>query len=467
MHPFYSSSRPWSLTTKIMRVGILIALPTAAGAAPTLRFVRQPAAVEDQAPVQLPPVTLGNSPEESIAPGGRVQTSAPTLSDLESMALQNNPTLAQAAARIQAARGRCIQAGLYPNPRIGYQGTEIGNEGRAGLQGGFIGQEIVTGNKLGLARAVTRGEIAQAQQDFEAQRLRVLNDVRIEFYNVLAAQRTLELSGELVSVGERSQGVTEQLLKAKEVSQTDVLQARVEVNMARIAQRNAENRFRGAWRRLAAVAGVPTMTPTPLAGDLNVDTINLNWDESLARLIGGSPEIAAARAGVQRANAALARAQVQPIPNLDLELGAQYDNATQDTVANVQIAVPVPVHNRNQGAIREAQAQLRLAQAEVGRVELVLQERLALAFEQYSNARRQVDLYSTQILPDARQSLELAETAFRGGEYSFLAYLTAQRTYFQTNLAYIRALNDLREGSVVIEGMLLTGSLREDFGNRR
>ena len=41
-------------------------------------------------------------------------------------------TLAQAAARVEALRGEWVQSGLYPNPRVGYQGLEIGDDGRAG-----------------------------------------------------------------------------------------------------------------------------------------------------------------------------------------------------------------------------------------------------------------------------------------------------------------------------------------------
>ena len=63
------------------------------------------------------------------------------------MALGRNPTLAQAAAQIAAAQGRHVQAGLYPNPVAGYMGSEMGNSGRAGQQGGFVSQEVVTAGK--------------------------------------------------------------------------------------------------------------------------------------------------------------------------------------------------------------------------------------------------------------------------------------------------------------------------------
>ena len=191
-----------------------------------------------------------------------------TLAELEAMAERCNPTLAQAAARVQAARGQCLQVGLYPNPVVGYLGSEIGNEGRAGQQGGFIGQEIVTAGKLQLNRAVASQEIRQAEYAWAAQRFRVLTDVRRGFYEVLVAQRTVELAEQLVGIGERGVKTAEELMKAKEVARADVLQARIEADSAKILLEKARNRHTGAWRGLAAVVGDPALQPIPLAGEL-------------------------------------------------------------------------------------------------------------------------------------------------------------------------------------------------------
>src|SRR6266481_9732921 len=65
-----------------------------------------------------------------VALPGRAQTAPSeqktiTLEELQQMALQSNPTFAQAAANVQAAEGRKKQSGLYPNPTVGYQGEQI------------------------------------------------------------------------------------------------------------------------------------------------------------------------------------------------------------------------------------------------------------------------------------------------------------------------------------------------------
>ena len=88
------------------------------------------------------------------------------LADLERIAFQSNPTLARAAARMQAAQGRQVQAGRYPNPVVGYHATEIGNRGTAGQQGGFISQRFITAGKLKLDQQIVGKEIDVAHFQF-------------------------------------------------------------------------------------------------------------------------------------------------------------------------------------------------------------------------------------------------------------------------------------------------------------
>ncbi len=403
---------------------------------------------------------LGRPIEHGPPTAGQPSALGITLAELEEMAEQCNPTLVQAAARVQAARGQHLQVGLYPNPVIAYQANEIGQAGRAGQQGGYLGQEIVTAGKLRLNRAVAGQEIQQAEYGWQAQRFRVLTDVRRGFYEVLVTQRTVELTEQLVRIGEEGLKTAEKLMKAKEVARADVLQARIESDSAKILLVRAQNRYAASWRSLAAVVGVPNMQPTNLAGDLQGGAVKFSWEETLNRLLAESPQLAGAQAGVARAQAALSRECAGRIPNVDLLVGPQFDNATGYTIVNVQLGVPLPIYNRNQGNIRKAQAELTAAQHEVRRVQLALQQRLAAVFEQYATAHQQVEKYTSDILPNSQESLKLVSSGYRQGEFSYLMLLTAQRTYFQTNLAYLDAFRDLRTAAVGIEGNLLSDSLQ-------
>jgi hypothetical protein len=81
------------------------------------------------------------------------------LEDLERMALEKNPTLAQAAAAVHAAEGQKVQAGLYPNPTLGYLGEEITVRRPSAKSQHylFIDQKIITGGKLQHSREILPG----------------------------------------------------------------------------------------------------------------------------------------------------------------------------------------------------------------------------------------------------------------------------------------------------------------------
>lgn len=420
----------------------------------------------------LPPVEpMQLSQPESVEaiPPGTVQGTLPKsmgLADLEAIAVAENPSLVKAAARVEAARGDWVQAGLLPNPVAGYSASEVGNEGRGGQQGGFVGQEVITAGKLRLSRGVAAQEIKVAEAEFMAQRLRVLSDVRINFYEVMIAQRRVEISQELVGVSQRAADTAKAFLEREEGNRVDLLQARVEASSARILLENSQNDYFASWRRLAAVIGSSMMEPVPLTGDLETDLPELSFDEAMGQLRAGSPELVAVQSGVNRARVAVDRAFAARIPNVDLQGSVQHDNVTHNEIANVQIGVPLPFWNRNQGGIRRARAELAGAQGDVQRMELSLQQRLASAYQRYANARQQVDRYKREILPDAQSSLELVTNGYKQGEFGFLTLLTSQRTFFQTNLAYLESLRQLRESRAAIDGMLLTDSLSADESAR-
>ena len=387
------------------------------------------------------------------------QPPALRLEDLEQIALERNPTLVQARMVVRAAQGGYLQAGLYPNPRIGYLGVDMGLEGTSGQQGAVYGQEVVTGGKLRLGSSVAGHGVQQARHGLEAQRQRVLNDVRAGYYEVLLAQKMIDVHQELSRI---SRGIAEAMEKAltlQEVSRADALQVRIEAERARVGLEQVENNHQIAWYRLATVLGQPDMPPAALAGSVDVDLPAPSREEALGRLLAQSPELARARAGVQRARCETALQCARRVPNVEFEMGAKHDATTDEGLVDVGVGLPLPLFNRNQGNIVTAQAELIAAQREVERVELDLRNRFAVAFGEFVNARRQVDSYANTILPNGEESLRLFRLGLRDGEFGYLTLLTAQRTYFKDNLEYLASLHEFWARAVELDGMLLSGGL--------
>ncbi len=383
-----------------------------------------------------------------------------TLDHLAAIAGQNHPGLLRANAEVDAAYGRWKQVGLYPNPEILYRGRAIGNLGSAGMQGGVVRQEFVTGGKLHWNRQTAAHELQRIRRQRDVLWQRVLTDVRVQFYEVLVAQQLIELSEQLVRTAEQSVQVANTLQKARQASEVDVLQTEVAEQETRLALDQAINRHRAAWERLAAVVGQPYLPVAHLDGNLLDGLAAYSWDGVLQQLLTTSPELAVARAEAERTRAAYQRALREPIPNVTLQAGALYDHATNDAVASVEAALPLPLFNRNQGEIRNTRSRVVAAEADISRQQLWLQQRLAPVFAEYETARQQEGRYRTEILPRTRRALDLVRLAYQQGQRNYLELLIAQQSFFETSVAHLEVQRKLRLAATRLEGLLLEGSLQ-------
>jgi outer membrane protein, heavy metal efflux system len=431
------------------------------GASLAILAISSLVSAQDQPISELP--TLGTA---TSAQGTATSPSGLTLADLEQMALSSNPTLAQAASEIRAAAARKSQSGFYPNPTAGYEGEQI----RGGIQGGgeqgfFVSQDIVLGGKLALNRNIFEQEKKQAEAEGEEQHRRVINSVRIFYYQALAAQEMVALRHKLAHLAQDAVDTSHQLANVGQADQPDVLQAEVESEQAELASEVAEQNQMRVWRQLTATVGRTQMPLTRLAGNLE----NLpegNPEQWLQTILQDSPAVKIAQLGVSKAEAALARAKREPIPNLQLRGGLE-ENLEPEPITNrtiglqgfAEVGVQIPLLNRNQGNVGAAKAEAERARQEVQRVQLVLQERAAILLQSYVTSRSAVDAYRDRIIPRARKAYELYLKSYRGMAAAYPQVLIAQRTLFQLQTDYIAALNNLWGNSIALKGFLLTDGL--------
>ncbi len=384
------------------------------------------------------------------------------LATIEQLASEHNPTLRQAEANVEAAQGRALQAGLYPNPTVGYTAERIGAGGTAGeMQGLFIDQIIVTAGKLRLSRAKYAQEVSQTTALVLAQQYRVTNSVRIRFYRLLAMQRLLDVRAQLLKVADDAVRTTEELVNVGAANRPDLLQARIEARQERVALENARTRYQAAWRQMGALVGMPELAMDRLDGDLEATATLPDFDATMAHLLDASPEIHVALAEVARNQIGLKREQAEPIPNLQVRVANGYDFETRRDVTSVQVGVRLPVFDRNQGNIRTVRAQVAYAEAERCRVQLSLRQRLASAYSHYRTAWNTVQTYRKDNLPEAKEAYELYLDSFRKRRAAWPQVLVAQRTYFQISVEYTEALAELRCAETAILGLLLVDGLDE------
>jgi len=390
-----------------------------------------------------------------------------TLEQVQKIASDSNPTLRQAEAEIRAAKARQQQSGLYPNPTVAYTGDEIrGGSVGGGKQGVFVQQTIVTGGKLSLSRAVFGNDAKLAEIEAEEQKMRVQSAVKMAFLRVLAAQELLDARRDMAAIAQDGAETQRRLLNTGQADETEVLEAEVEAQRMRMSARMQENTMREEWRSLAAVIGKPDLPLTTVAGDLEKGWPEVNEEESVEAIAKESPAVRIADVAEARAQTVLGRARREAIPDIQIRGGMEYNHELLGSVpfakgweGIAEVAVQIPLFNRNQGNVAAARADIDRAGEEKKRIALTLRERAASAVDQYANARLMASEYRDEMLPRAKKAYGLMVEKYGQMLASYPRVLDAQRKLYELQMEYISALESVWTNGIALQGYLLTDGL--------
>jgi cobalt-zinc-cadmium efflux system outer membrane protein len=390
------------------------------------------------------------------------------LPDFQTLADANNPTLKQANAFVRRSQEQARQAGLYPNPSVGYQGEQIrGGSFGGGEQGGFVQQTVVLGGKLGLRRNIYEQQKQSDQIGVEEQTYRVHGDVQQAFYDALTAQATVQLRQRLLGVALDAVETVHQLANVGQADAPDILQTEVETEQAKVDYVTAQRQYLQAFRTLAALAGKGDLPVSPLQGDLE-KAPDLNAEQMVDSVVADSPTVKRAQQEASVAQARLKDAKRESVPDLQLRAGEQYngehvsENPTKATGAQsfASAGIGIPLWNRNQGNVEAAKAEIERANQDVLREQLSLRQQAAPLAQSYEAAKFEAERYKTQLIPRASRAYELYLNKYQNMAQAYPQVLVSQRTLFQLQISYLMALHDVWRSAIALQNYTLSGGLQ-------
>ncbi|MCA9261706.1 MAG: TolC family protein, partial [Planctomycetales bacterium] len=223
------------------------------------------------------------------------------LATLQSMALANSPALRMAAAEVESARGLALQAGVCPNPEVGYQADTINTSRTAGYHGIYVNQTFVTGGKLYLAQKAAEVDYCNAQLVLRRTRIEIATAVRRAYFAALIAREKLRIQTTLSQFVEAIYRTQIQLVEAGEAAAYEPLQMRVMVTQSRGAVLQAEQQFAAAKRSLAAAMGVPHMQLGALAGSPDMPIPAIDFESAKSMMLAQHTDVAISRNNILRA----------------------------------------------------------------------------------------------------------------------------------------------------------------------
>lgn len=370
-----------------------------------------------------------------------------TLADALRLAAGTLPELAEARALAEAAEGRAEQAGLLPNPEVSLRmeaaplgrGTTTDADYLLGLS-----QGIPLGGRLGDARrahhheAIRLAAEAHVRERVASRRIRSAFAEALFFEQLaLLRERVSELSGGAFKTALARQA-------AGEATAEEIARARFEAARSSATARASRSRRDASRVALAVSIGRPRLIIRSLSGELEA-ALEIPAVEDLVRRLQSHPSIAAASADIAAREAFREMALAERIPDLNLDLGYRYIGSGDTHAFDVGISFALPVFGRNQGRLREADADIAAARARARHAGASLEGELRQSLSRLTSAIDALRVARESLAPAIEEVVRVAEVRFAAGDASASELALARRELAAAQVEILEALRDATE----------------------
>jgi outer membrane protein TolC len=365
-----------------------------------------------------------------------------TRTRLVAAALQMQPELEVARAKVATAQAAMITAGARPNPSVGFSATNISR-----LLGGASPWTTGFTLDIPLETAGKRGHrVAQAQALANAAALNLSHAewqakarVRKSLSDLFAAKQRQDLLAKQQTDQEEIVKLLDARIVAGEISRVEAMQARLQLSQSRLLARDAEKLHGEARVGLAEALGVSVHALDPVQLSFaGIDTLPRRVEE--ARLRRGAllqrSDLLAALAEYAAAEAAVRGEIAKQYPDLHLGPGYSYDQGQNKWTLGFNVTIPLLDQNR--GPIAEALAKRRESAANFNALQAKALGELERALVSYRGALAKLET-ADQLLAAREKQQRSSEALFKGGESDRLALISAQLELHAARLSRLDA----------------------------
>jgi outer membrane protein, heavy metal efflux system len=380
-----------------------------------------------------------------------------TLQRALQRALGANPRLTAAERDIGMASGRRLQAGALPNPDISAELDDaLGSGPYRGTRSAettlLLGQLVELGGKRDARIAIGSAAVESATWQRAALRLEILSETATAFYNVLGAQRRVQILDTQIVALDRLTPLLQRRVDAGAASPAETARGQVAADLVKAERERARTSLAIFRRELAILMGGEAPDFAQVAGDFAFVGTPPPFRTIVASL-DANPQLMRWTAVRAQRDAELLAARLKPIPDVRVTAGWRHYRDTNDNAVRLGLSIPIPVFDRNQGGIVEAQEARAKVEAERAAARAVLILTLGRAYETLIGASNEVRLLRAGTLQKSREALQAIEDGYAQGRFSLLELLDAQSSSAQVSLREAEALINFHTAAAVLEGL--------------
>lgn len=380
------------------------------------------------------------------------QSAAPlTLDQALELALSRSYAVSAAQRELEATEGALQQAGVRRNPELSTSVEDTRSATRTttvtvGLPLELGGKRAARVTASELAREVARVELGQAKAQVRSATIAA-------YFAVLVAQERAKLAANSATLASTATQAVGKRVQAGKVSPVDATRAQVDEANVQLELAEAQAELAASRHALASLWADAQPSFSAVAGDI-ADVPERPPLSNLAADLDKTPALLLASTELSRRRALVDVERSKAVPDLMLSVGAKRSNELGLTQAVIGVSMPIPLFDRNQGAVAEASKRVQKAEDEVQAVRVRTLSELQAASMRLGVARTSVQLLQSSALPAAQQAYEAASQGFEAGKFSFLDVIDAQRSLLQARARYLSALSNAYQAATAIDRLL-------------
>jgi len=389
---------------------------------------------------------------ETPAPSSTPEISGPiTLDRVIDIALENNPQTREAWLRARSAEAALGSERSAYLPDVDLNATLAHTNTSHGSFGPSLALTYLLFDFGGREARVEQARQTLIAADFLHNQ--VIQDVilRVEqaYYQYLAAKALLDAQQATLSQRRTTLDAAEARHNAGVATIADVLQARTAVSQAQLTYDTIEGNLRAIEGALATAMGISPTTKVDagvLPSDVPADELSGAIDELIAQAQTMRPELAAARAVAERAEARIREVRAEGLPSITASAStgvtwfSDGDNTTPHA-ASIGLRFPLFTGYRNTYDVRRAQIEAELAREEVRDLSQQISLDVWTSYYALRTARQRLTT-SRDLLASAQQSADVARARYREGVGTIVDVLTAEAALQDARAQEVRARSD-------------------------
>jgi cobalt-zinc-cadmium efflux system outer membrane protein len=380
-------------------------------------------------------------------------------SDLQSLiteAMKNNPEIRAALAQVDIMRARVSQAGTLDDPELKFmrEGMPDFKYSEAMYSRLELMQMIPFPTKLGTQKDLADIQRRSSQSDQLEKVNEVLAKLKSTYVELWFIQQNIALAQENSRLMKQFLSAAQTKYTTGQVPQQDILKAQVEIAMIdneQISLRQKELSMKAMLMSLLNRDSRDTLTtammPTEISFTLNLDTL-------LSFASHNRPMIVKDSLMVDESKTMLTMAKQEYLPDFKFGIERMTEPMGPFTGWSVSAGITLPFApwtlGKASARVDEANAAIIRSNASYSATRNMVASNVKDLYYRASGAKKQLDIYNSDILPQAKQSVQANLTAYQTGRTDFLMLIDAYRTlvniskeYFMTRMQFEQTIAEL------------------------